>query len=216
MNKSEEIDKLEQTNKEEQKNKEEDPLVLDRILRAQNGENFFVPYSYALKEIEKGQKRDHWIWYVFPAWRKLRENTFHPEFLLNNMDEIKAYLTHNLLLERLKEITEVAVGHLKKGLYPAKLFGSITDAKKFHECMTVFAVAANELNNKILCEFFLVALDCFESAFTNQRYDQKSTIGKLEARSVKLLIVEGYSQLENIKTTADFRKLIEESNEQSN
>lgn len=39
----------------------DDPYSLSRFVRAQDPE-----YAQALSEIENGQKRSHWMWYIFP------------------------------------------------------------------------------------------------------------------------------------------------------
>jgi uncharacterized protein (DUF1810 family) len=39
----------------------DDPFDLNRFLRAQEGD-----YKYVLSEIKDGQKRTHWMWYIFP------------------------------------------------------------------------------------------------------------------------------------------------------
>merc|ERR1719476_772817 len=65
-------------------------------------------------------------------------------FLLPGLASAQAYLNDEALGARLAEITEVAVAHLRRGVKPGVLLGSTTDANKFREAMTVFAVAAFE------------------------------------------------------------------------
>ena len=41
-------------------------MSLERFLKAQKG-----TYEIALNEIKNGQKRSHWMWYVFPQIKGL-------------------------------------------------------------------------------------------------------------------------------------------------
>ena len=40
-----------------------DPHHLNRFVQAQEGE-----YEQALSEVKSGQKRSHWMWYIFPQF----------------------------------------------------------------------------------------------------------------------------------------------------
>ncbi len=44
----------------------EDKFNLDRFLQAQE-----LMYPIALKELQAGHKRSHWIWYIFPQLKHL-------------------------------------------------------------------------------------------------------------------------------------------------
>lgn len=101
-------------------------------------------YAQALVEIQMGRKRSHWIWYVWPSLAVLRPGTSRPMFLLPNLQAARFYLRDEVLSARLAEITEVAISHFTGGLKPQILFGSSTDASKFIETMTFFAIAAAE------------------------------------------------------------------------
>jgi len=63
-----------------------------------------------------------------------------------------------------QDITSAAVGHLEGGVAPRSLFGASGDAEKFHECVTVFAVAAEHVgghdancNHKDIGTLYLLA-----------------------------------------------------------
>ena len=98
-------------------------------------------YSTALREIKAGQKRSHWIWYVWPCLKGVRK-TSRPQFELLSLDYADAWLRHEILGPRLLEITSEAVIHLEAGAKPERLFGSDIDAFKFHNCMQLFLAAA--------------------------------------------------------------------------
>lgn len=122
--------------------------VFGEILRAQEGEDGRVPFRRALREIQNGKKISHWIWYVIPAMRAVRE-TSQPQFGLPSFEAARAYLKHSVLAPRLLQVTEVATAHLlavPQSARPARLlalFGGI-DSQKFRETMTYFALAALE------------------------------------------------------------------------
>jgi uncharacterized protein (DUF1810 family) len=111
-----------------------DPSGLQRFVDAQAH-----TYDQALAELRAGQKRTHWMWFVFPQIAGLGRSGMAQRFAIRNLDEAKAYLGHPVLGRRLVECagtltaldTEDAVA----------VFGSV-DAMKLHSSMTLFARAA--------------------------------------------------------------------------
>lgn len=62
---------------------------LNRFLKAQEDCYFKV-----LEELRDGQKRTHWIWYIFPQMKGLG-SSYNSEFYgLSGIEEAKAYLSH--------------------------------------------------------------------------------------------------------------------------
>jgi uncharacterized protein (DUF1810 family) len=115
--------------------------ALEAIGEAQSGKAG-PSYAQALREIRAGRKSSHWIWYVWPTLRALRPTTSRPAYLLPDLDAVRAWMCHTKLQPRLLTITEAAIGHLEAGKQPRVLFGSATDADKFHEAMTLYAAVA--------------------------------------------------------------------------
>ena len=113
------------------------PSVLAAIREAQK-----TDYQRALREIRGGRKSTHWIWYVWPTLATIRPRTSRPMYLLPGIAGAEALLLDAMLRQRLVEITTVAVQHLESGTAAHALFGSRTDAVKFVECCTVFAVVS--------------------------------------------------------------------------
>eukprot|EP01065_Artemidia_motanka_P016208 TRINITY_DN19924_c0_g1_i3.p2 TRINITY_DN19924_c0_g1~~TRINITY_DN19924_c0_g1_i3.p2 ORF type:complete len:341 (+),score=132.85 TRINITY_DN19924_c0_g1_i3:96-1118(+) len=111
------------------------------IQAAQDGVRH-TSYRTALKEMRQGRKTSHWIWYVWPSLRALRPGTQRPHFLLPDFATARRYLTADVLAARLEEITAVALEQMRAGVPVSKLLGSSTDATKFRESCTVFAIAA--------------------------------------------------------------------------
>jgi len=132
--------------------------VLARIREAQDGKLRLPSYEKALSQIRAGAKTGHWIWYVWPCLATLRPGTSQPSFLLPDFAAAQAFLHDEVLLARLIEITTVAMEQLRRGVAPKVLFGGETDAGKFTETMTFFAVAAAENGDAEQLQFFAEAL----------------------------------------------------------
>ena len=114
-----------------------DPFNLERFVQAQN-----PVYETVLRELQAGQKRTHWMWFIFPQIAGLGRSDMAQRYAIRNLDEAKAYLEHGILGPRLTECTQTILD-LKGRLIPA-IFASPDDLK-FHSSMTLFAwVAAPE------------------------------------------------------------------------
>ncbi len=74
---------------------------LDRFIRAQE-----MMYPWALKEIQRGRKQTHWIWFVFPQLRTLGQSHNALYYGIADIEEAKQYLAHPILGARLREISE--------------------------------------------------------------------------------------------------------------
>ncbi|MBA4374388.1 MAG: DUF1810 domain-containing protein [Thermodesulfovibrio sp.] len=107
-----------------------DPHELKRFLDAQEG-----VYERALAELKNGQKRTHWIWYVFPQIDGLGHSPTAKRYAIKSLDEARQYLDHPVLGKRLRECTE-AVNALR-GASVSEIFG-YPDDMKFKSSMTLF------------------------------------------------------------------------------
>lgn len=115
---------------------DKEDAFLGRVVAAQNS-----IWMTALQEITDGAKVSHWIWWCWPAHAKVRETSM-PTYSLRHTRDAIAWLRHSTLGPRFLELTCAACAHLESGIPPTKLFGSRTDCSKFHECVTLFGVAA--------------------------------------------------------------------------
>ena len=108
-----------------------DPYDLSRFLQAQARD-----YEQALREIKNGQKRSHWIWFVFPQFDGLALSSTSQRYSIKSLDEARAYLAHPVLGHRLLECLEAV---LRVGGRSAhEIFGS-PDDMKVRSCATLFA-----------------------------------------------------------------------------
>ena len=98
-------------------------------------------HAKALDEIRRGRKTSHWIWWEWPAFAPVR-STSRPEYDLRSAAAAAAWLEHATLAPRWAEMTATAVEHLEQGRPAPALFGSGTDAAKFHESCTLASLVA--------------------------------------------------------------------------
>lgn len=114
-------------------------------------------HERALTEIKAGHKQSHWIWWEWPAYTPVR-STSRPEYDLPSCSAASAWLAHELLGRRWAEITFAATEHLEIQRVPTHLFGSGTDAAKFHESMSLASLCAPNTEQRELATRALAAL----------------------------------------------------------
>ena len=125
-------------------------MDLSRYIEAQEKQ-----YATALNEMKAGHKTSHWMWFIFPQIAGLRFSDVSKFYAIKNLDEAKAYLQHEILGKRLKEISQVL---LMQDTDNANLIFGSPDDMKLHSSMTLFAIA-NEDNpdnvfEKVLAKYF--------------------------------------------------------------
>lgn len=113
-----------------------DSFDLDRFVAAQAG-----VYDAALAEIRRGQKRTHWMWFVFPQLAGLGRSEMARAYAIASLDEARAYLSHPLLGARLRECVEALQDLV--GTTAEAVFGPV-DAMKLRSSLTLFAEAGGE------------------------------------------------------------------------
>ncbi|PNU02479.1 DUF1810 domain-containing protein [Novosphingobium guangzhouense] len=91
-------------------------------------------------ELSHGQKRTHWMWFVFPQVIGLGSSPMARRYAIADLDEARAYLAHPILRPRLEEATRLALGWAGRRSAAAML-GPV-DAMKFGSSMTLFEIAA--------------------------------------------------------------------------
>jgi uncharacterized protein (DUF1810 family) len=110
-----------------------DPHDLQRFVDAQAH-----TYDQALAELRGGEKRTHWMWFVFPQIAGLGSSGMAQRFAISGLEEARAYLSHPTLGRRLVEcaraLTDLDTADARQ------VFGPI-DAQKLRSSMTLFALA---------------------------------------------------------------------------
>ena len=112
----------------------DDPYKLGRFLEAQERN-----YEAALRELRSGQKRSHWMWYVFPQMRGLGRSETAQFYAIASLDEALAYLSDPVLGKRLRECVTVLLGLPESTA--EDIFGAV-DSLKLRSSLTLFRIAA--------------------------------------------------------------------------
>ena len=110
-----------------------DPFNLQRFVDAQ------APvYERVVEELRAGQKRSHWMWFVFPQIAGLGHSSMAQKYAISSLEEAMGYLAHPLLGPRLRECTRLV--NAVTGRTIEEIFG-YPDDMKFRSSMTLFAKA---------------------------------------------------------------------------
>lgn len=121
-----------------------------RFLEAQNGT--YGSYKQALDEIKAGQKRGHWIWYIFPQMRGLGLSEMSEFYGIADWEEAEDYLLHPTLNDRIHEISNALLEHQDRTA--EDIFGGL-DAMKVRSSMTLFdELSPNDVFAKVLDVFY--------------------------------------------------------------
>ncbi|WP_250461069.1 DUF1810 domain-containing protein [Microbulbifer litoralis] len=113
----------------------DDPHNLERFVTAQGNS-----YESALAELAAGQKRSHWMWYIFPQIAGLGRSATARHYAISGLEEARAYLDHPRLGPRLKACCEQLLQ--LEGRTAHEIFGSPDDLK-LRSSMTLFSVAGD-------------------------------------------------------------------------
>jgi uncharacterized protein (DUF1810 family) len=125
-----------------------DPFDLGRFVSAQAG-----IYDAALAEIRRGEKRTHWMWFIFPQLAGLGSSPTAQRYAIASLPEATAYLSHHMLGPRLNECAEAALA--VTGRSALEIFGS-PDDMKLRSSATLFAQIsdAGSVFHQILEKYF--------------------------------------------------------------
>ena len=120
---------------------------MERFVEAQKRD-----YKIALDEVRSGQKRTHWIWYIFPQMYGLGHSCYANLYGIRDRKEAEEYLKDKTLGKRLREITSTLLQH--EGKSAEEIFGEL-DAMKVRSSMTSFdAVCPNDMFAEVLEKFY--------------------------------------------------------------
>ncbi|OBK10431.1 DUF1810 domain-containing protein [Mycobacterium asiaticum] len=114
----------------------DDPFDLQRFVDAQ------APvYRDVVDELRAGRKRSHWMWFAFPQLRGLGSSPTADYYGISSLEEVRAYLEHDLLGPRLRECVRLV--NQVQGRSAGQIFGSPDDLK-LRSSMTLFARATSD------------------------------------------------------------------------
>lgn len=95
-------------------------------------------FETALAEIRRGDKRSHWMWFVFPQLAGLGSTTMARTYAIRSLDEARAFLGDPLLGLRLRHCV-TALDEVS-GTTAENIFGEV-DAVKLRSSLTLFIEA---------------------------------------------------------------------------
>lgn len=109
-------------------------------------------YPIALRELQEGQKRSHWMWYVFPQLKGLGHSYNSKFYGISGPKEASEYLEDPILGQRLREISNVILNLATDDA--VTVFGGI-DSRKLKSSMTLFdLVLPNDIFARVLDKYF--------------------------------------------------------------
>ena len=125
-----------------------DPAGLDKFVTAQERD-----YSTALREIQNGRKRSHWIWYIFPQLQGLGFSQTAQYYGIRDLEQARDYMAHPVLGAHLVEISEALLA--LESSNPGAVMG-YPDDLKLCSSMTLFELAAPDqpVFGKVLDKFY--------------------------------------------------------------
>lgn len=120
---------------------------LKRFVDAQ--ENVYTNVTF---ELQSGEKRSHWMWFIFPQIAGLGFSAMAQRFAIASREEAIAYLAHPVLGPRLQECTRLVLGVKGKSIHD--ILGSPDDLK-FRSSMTLFgAVSQDALFSQAIAKYY--------------------------------------------------------------
>jgi uncharacterized protein (DUF1810 family) len=123
-----------------------DSFDLSRFVTAQDD-----LYAKVLLELKAGEKRTHWMWFIFPQVGGFGHSDMAAYYAVHSHDEAEAYFAHPVLGARLSECTSTVLT-LSKSAH--QVFGSPDDLK-FRSSMTLFEkISGNGLFTAALTRFY--------------------------------------------------------------
>ena len=114
-----------------------DLYFLERFVEAQQG-----IFDTALAELKAGRKQSHWMWFIFPQLAELGRSPTAKFYGIASLDEARAFLSHPLLAEHLREVVEAVIPWAERRTAEA-IFGPV-DAMKFQSSLTLFDLVEPE------------------------------------------------------------------------
>ena len=108
-----------------------DPYDLQRFIDAQQDS-----FAIALAELSAGEKRTHWMWFVFPQIAGLGHSPTARYYAIQSLDEARVFLAHPLLGPRLRRCAAALLQWAGKRS-AEQILGS-TDAMKLRSSLTLF------------------------------------------------------------------------------
>jgi uncharacterized protein (DUF1810 family) len=139
--------------KSHEKADEGDPFNLARFVAAQEG-----VFEVALAELRRGEKRSHWMWFIFPQIEGLGSSFTTKKYAIRSLDEARAYLKHPDLGPRLLDCCRAILS--VDGKSASEIMG-YPDNLKLKSSMTLFLVVddSHPEFRQVINQYFQAHLD---------------------------------------------------------
>ena len=98
-------------------------------------------FRAAISELRRGEKRSHWMWFIFPQVAGLGPSSMAQRYAIRSREEAEHYLAHPVLGRRLRECAEALMGVDARS---AEEIMGYPDYLKLQSSMTLFAEVAEE------------------------------------------------------------------------
>ena len=122
-------------------------MSVERFIDAQKED-----YDMAFREISKGKKINHYMWYIFPQVKGLGRSSTAKYYGIDGLDEAREYMENEYLANNLINISNELLKLETND--PVEIFGH-TDSKKLRSSMTLFElVSDNEVFHSVLEKYF--------------------------------------------------------------
>ena len=109
-------------------------------------------YDLALKEIQEGHKKSHWMWFIFPQMRGLGYSDKSEFYGFINLSEAKDFFNNTVLNKNLRDICQTLL-NLSEDIN--HIMGNYIDVLKLRSSMTLFDyISPNDIFNDVLNKFF--------------------------------------------------------------
>lgn len=125
-------------------------MEIFKLQRFIDAQNTYASWDTAMEEVKVGKKVSHWIWYVYPQLKGLGMSGMSQFYGISGKAEALAYLSDNLLNERLRYSVNLLLQANAQGLAMRDVFG-VLDSKKVNSSLTLFdAVSPNDVFGQAL------------------------------------------------------------------
>lgn len=110
-------------------------------------------WDVVLSELRAGEKRGHWMWYIFPQIIGLGCSYMATRYAIQDIAEAREYLSHPVLGMRLREAISTVLTHRGRKT-PRDIFSDI-DALKLRSSATLFnIVSPDDVFKDVLDAFY--------------------------------------------------------------
>ena len=113
-----------------------DKYNIQRFIDAQKG-----IYELALQEIKNGEKKSHWMWFIFPQLKSLGRSEMSEYYGISGKEEAIEYFKNPILRNRYLECCHTLLA--LKIDNPFEVFGFV-DSLKLQSSLTLFYLSTSE------------------------------------------------------------------------